>query len=132
VLAGLPNGQYAWRLRAIDSALNGGAVAQGTFNIGPVSTAPEPGLPTVYSLDAVFPNPFALEASIRYALPEAASVEVVVYDLLGRTVATLVDARQEAGFHELRWDGVQVASGTYLVRLRAGDFTATRTVTRAR
>ena len=71
------------------------------------------------------PNPFRDQTTLRYALPEAQDVRIVVYDLLGRQVQTLVDGRQDAGPHQTTWAGQdgargQLASGTYLIRWSAG------------
>lgn len=73
-----------------------------------------------------FPNPFNPETSIRYNLPEAVNVSVVIYDQLGRRVRTLVDnALQQAGYQNVLWDGRDaagrpVATGIYLYKVTAG------------
>jgi hypothetical protein len=77
------------------------------------------------------PNPIRTHATLRYQLPEPMRVTLEVYDLLGRRVTTLVDGRQvEAGTHAYSWTpgaaGEGVSSGTYLLRLRAGETTRTR------
>lgn len=77
------------------------------------------------------PNPIRTHATLRYQLPEPMRVTLEVYDLLGRRVTTLVDGRQvEAGTHAYSWTpgaaGEAVSSGTYLLRLRAGETTRTR------
>ncbi len=132
-LSDLPNGTYTWALRAVDSALNEGPVAQGSFTVGPVSTGPAPGgLPTEFALDAVYPNPFTTAATIRYALPQQSQVDIVVFDMLGRRVATLVESTQPAGYHEVRWDGDGAAVGTYVVRFSTPSFSSSRRLTRSR
>ena len=82
--------------------------------------------PLAFALDAVYPNPVADVAAVRYALPEAADVRLVVFDVLGRAVATLADGPQPAGRHTaaLRTDGL--ASGVYVVQLRSGGDVASR------
>ena len=76
------------------------------------------------------PHPVHSHASLRYQLPEPTRVTLELYDLLGRRVATLVDDRSmQAGTHAHTWTpgaGTAVSSGTYLLRLRAGDVTRTR------
>jgi len=92
-------------------------------------------VPRHYVLFANFPNPFNPVTSIEYALPEAAQVELVVYDLLGQKVRTLVVAQQQsAGYYRLRWDGRDsmgraMASGVYLYRLVTPEFVQTRKMT---
>lgn len=84
------------------------------------------------------PNPFNPETTIRYRLPERSQVRLDVYNTLGQRVTTLVEAEQEPGEHQLRWDsrdeaGQQVASGVYLCRLQVEEQpaqTLTMTVTR--
>jgi photosystem II stability/assembly factor-like uncharacterized protein len=73
-----------------------------------------------------YPNPFNPSTSIRYGLPKASQVNLSVYDMLGREVARLADDREEAGVHEVEFDGSNLATGVYFYRLRAGDFAQTR------
>jgi len=72
------------------------------------------------------PNPFRDRTTIQYVLPKATEVEISVYDLLGRRLHTLVDDRQPAGAHTVRWNGAgsngaPLASGMYFVRMQMGD-----------
>jgi hypothetical protein len=78
-------------------------------------------LPTVIALHSNFPNPFNTYTVIGYDLPEAAHVKMVVYDILGRRVATLVDSEQLAGRHRAVFDANSVASGVYVYRLELND-----------
>ncbi|MCH7639555.1 MAG: T9SS type A sorting domain-containing protein [Bacteroidetes bacterium] len=70
-------------------------------------------------VSAPFPNPFTDQATIRYELSEAMVARMVVYDALGREVAVLADGEQQAGAHEVVFDGVDLAPGTYVVRFEA-------------
>jgi len=83
-------------------------------------------LPGTYALLQNTPNPFNPITEIRYQLPEASEVRIVIYDLLGREVRRLVDGNVEAGYRSAVWDAKEVASGIYLVRMEAGDFVAVR------
>ena len=94
--------------------------------------APTPALPATYALDLPVPNPFAARARFRFALPEDAPVRLVAYDVLGRQVAVLAEGPTPAGWHEASLDGAGLPRGLYVVRLTAGAFTQTRTVTLAR
>jgi hypothetical protein len=89
-------------------------------------------LPESYALESAYPNPFARRATVRYALPEAAEVRLVAYDLLGRRVATLVDGSQTAGYHTVGWDASDLPSGVYVLRLTAGEHAFTERITIAR
>ena len=79
-----------------------------------------------YELSQNYPNPFNPQTMIRYGLPEDAQVRLVVYNVAGQKIKTLVNEEQEAGYHECIWDGKDVASGIYFYRLQAGDFVQTR------
>ena len=88
-------------------------------------------LPTDYGLGQNVPNPFNPSTNISYQLPESGDVRLVVYNLLGQEVRSLVRETMEAGFHTVVWDGKdelgkQVASGIYFYRLQAGTFTDAR------
>lgn len=72
------------------------------------------------------PNPFESRTSIRYGIPQDAFVSLIVYDALGRKVATLVERDQPAGAYETRFDGRGLASGVYFYRLTAGEFQETK------
>ena len=80
------------------------------------------GVPDEYMLDENYPNPFNPETVIRYALPETVEVQLVVYDVLGRHIHTLVDASQQAGYHTVTFEAGDLPSGMYLYRLQAGTF----------
>jgi hypothetical protein len=79
--------------------------------------------PRAFTLAPNYPNPFGGAASARttvaFELPEAARVEVAVFDVLGRWVAVLVEGEREAGRHEAVWEAREAASGLYLARLMA-------------
>ena len=70
-------------------------------------------------ISAPFPNPFTLQTTIRYELPEEMVARMTVYDALGREVAVLVDGEQQAGSYDVVFDGTDLAPGTYVVRFEA-------------
>jgi len=83
-----------------------------------------PPLPNDYVLSQNYPNPFNPGTRLRYELPEAARVTIVVYDILGREIRTLRDANHRPGTFYVDWDGrdsdgIAVASGVYVARFRA-------------
>lgn len=83
-------------------------------------------LPTTFSLSPNYPNPFNPTTTIRFALPEAATVRLTVYDVLGRQVQLLVDEQRPSGRHEVGFEATRLPSGLYFYRIEAGAFTAVR------
>jgi hypothetical protein len=78
------------------------------------------GLPTGFSLDQNFPNPFNPSTSIRFQVPEGGHVSLKVYSLLGQEVATILDEERQAGTYLATFDAHGLASGVYFYRLDAG------------
>ena len=82
-------------------------------------------LPEAFALADNFPNPFNPTTTIQYALPQAADVELTVYNVVGQPVRTLVAEHQSAGRYAVEWDttndsGHSLSSGMYFYRLQAG------------
>ncbi|MBO2010203.1 T9SS type A sorting domain-containing protein [Hymenobacter negativus] len=75
---------------------------------------------------SVFPNPVQGESTISYQVLGSQNVAVRITDLLGREVSTLLNAKQSAGFHELRVSGDALTPGLYLAKVQVGDKVATR------
>jgi len=96
-------------------ALSPDAVA----GVGNERSAP---LPTQYSLEQNFPNPFNPSTIIQFSIPKATRVTLTVYDVLGRVLMTLVDGVRQPGVYQTRVDGSRMASGLYYYRLKAGEF----------
>ena len=85
------------------------------------------GVPRSFGLAPAYPNPFNPATTLAFSLPAEARVTLAVYDATGRRVATLADGVYAAGRHEVAWRPVDLSSGVYCARLRAGGRT---TVTR--
>ncbi len=85
-----------------------------------------PETPFQYRLEQNYPNPWNPNTTISYTLPERGSVLLTLHDILGRRVATLVNAQQEAGHHAVELDGTSLSSGTYIYLLETGAFRASR------
>jgi hypothetical protein len=79
-----------------------------------------------FNLEQNYPNPFNPGTSINYTLAEKSNVTLKVYDVLGKEVATLVNANQDAGKHSISFDGSDLASGLYIYTLNAGNYTSSK------
>ncbi len=86
-------------------------------------------IPETYALRQNFPNPFNPSTEIRFDLPEDAMVSLVIYDVLGREVARLVQEELPAGTHRARFNAGNLPSGVYFYRIQAGDFHNTHRMT---
>jgi hypothetical protein len=88
-------------------------------------------LPDKFALHQNYPNPFNPITTLRYDLPKNSLVNIIIYDLLGRQVKTLVNQTQNAGFKSIIWNatndyGKPVSAGVYLYQIQAGEFVQTR------
>jgi hypothetical protein len=101
---------------------------------GPIVNEAEPDddFPTTYGLSCNYPNPFNPITRLRYEIPHSGGrVEIVVFDVCGRRVKTLVSEPTFPGVYTVQWDGIdetgaRAASGVYFVRMTAGSFGETR------
>jgi hypothetical protein len=82
--------------------------------------------PVQFELRQNYPNPFNPATVVSYQLPVVSDVKVMVYDLLGREVATLVHGKQPAGLHSTTFDAKGLASGVYFYRITAGNFVSVK------
>jgi hypothetical protein len=91
----------------------------------PVSVGVEPveGVPQVYSLEQNYPNPFNPTTAIEYSVPASGLVTLKIYNVLGQEVATLVNQMQTAGKYRVTFEAGKLATGLYMYRLQAGQFT---------
>jgi hypothetical protein len=83
----------------------------------------EPALLRDYTLGPVYPNPFNATVTVPFVLPRSSAVELSLYDLSGRTVATLISGSFTAGAHQVIWNSAGISSGIYFLRLQ-GDLGA--------
>jgi hypothetical protein len=83
-------------------------------------------LPTNYSLSQNFPNPFNPETTIKFSLPQRSRVKLEIFDALGRVVSTLVNGELDAGSYKYNWNASNFASGVYVYRITANDFSSSK------
>ena len=88
-------------------------------------------IPTEFALQQNYPNPFNPVTTIHYDLPKDAMVKVMIYDILGREVKSLVRDVKQAGYHTITWDskdtnGNPVSAGVYFYQIQSKDFVKTK------
>ncbi len=83
-------------------------------------------IPTEFALHHNHPNPFNPTTIIKYDLPQATYVKLVVYNVRGQKVATLVDGLVEVGHQQVVWNAKDISSGIYFYKITAGNFTNMR------
>ncbi len=124
----LPFGKYYWSVQAIDNAFAGSPfAAEQSFTISPTNVEEaDAEIPSKFVLFQSYPNPFNPSTTIEYALPKAAQVEIIIYDVHGQEILVLVNGRKEAGKHAVELNATSLSSGVYFYQLRAGEFMATQ------
>ncbi|MDP8238835.1 MAG: Ig-like domain-containing protein [Candidatus Hatepunaea meridiana] len=85
-------------------------------------------IPDEFYLSRNYPNPFNATTRLSYGLPDASQVSIHIYDIAGRLVETLISSEQTAGHHAVVWDGMNVTSGVYLVKMETANFRSVRKV----
>jgi hypothetical protein len=116
-------GTYYYRLKQVDLD---GTVHLTDPVIARVVTSADETKPLKFSLEQNYPNPFNPTTRIRMHIPIHVDVSLDVHDVLGRSVASLIDESLEPGVYDILFDGSGISSGTYFYRLRAGSFVETK------
>ena len=88
-------------------------------------------IPEVFALHQHYPNPFNPTTQIKYDLPEDALVNITIYDIMGRSIKSLVNSKQTAGYRSIQWNattnlGEPVSAGMYIYMIQAGEFRQVR------
>ncbi|MBK8944725.1 MAG: T9SS type A sorting domain-containing protein [Ignavibacteriae bacterium] len=96
-----------------------------------ITSIKETKIPTNFTLYQNYPNPFNPTTTIKYSIPskvksETSNVKIIIYDILGKEVATLVNENQSAGEYEVNFSASNLSSGTYIYRLQVGEFSQTK------
>jgi len=89
----------------------------------------EPAIPKAFALLSNYPNPFNPTTTLTFTLDQPGTVQLAVYDLLGRQVALLTNGQLQAGTYRVGWDGSPLASGSYIARLTTPAGITTRLMT---
>lgn len=111
------------REQGLDEENPGSRTYEYSYEYGVISQiAGEDDLPQEYELGRAYPNPFNPTTGIHYELPEEAEVQLTVYDVTGREIATLVNETQPAGKYQITFEAINLATGTYIYRITANDW----------
>ena len=116
------NTTYYWRVNGRNAL--GASNWSEVWNFSTLATGVKDGneFPTKFSLSQNYPNPFNPSTTIRYGLAEKSHVRLEVFNILGQSVALLIDGEQAAGFHSAVFESSGLASGVYVYRLSANAF----------
>jgi len=114
----LSTGKYSYRLKQIDN--------NGNFEYFILSNTVEVGTPSKFNLSQNYPNPFNPVTKINYAVAVAGQVTLKVYDMTGREIKILVNEVKSPGFYTVDFNGLNLASGIYIYKLSANNFTDTK------
>ena len=113
----LQEGSFTYRLKQIDF--------DGTYTYSEeVNVDVE--IPLEYALEQNYPNPFNPSTTIKYSIPEDGFVKLAIYNMLGEEVAAIVNTTQKAGRYEVNFNASGLASGVYVYRIEAANFTASK------
>lgn len=111
-------GMWYYRLKQID--LDGAVHFSEGIQVDVLTGVNEKPLPKEFALDQNYPNPFNPATNIEYAVPRESRVQLVVYNVLGQQVATLVDEVKSAGYYTAPFNATSFSSGLYFYRMNAG------------
>jgi DNA-binding beta-propeller fold protein YncE len=119
---------YYYRVAAVDT--NGNLALSNISSGVTLDLVATLGVPEQFSLSQNYPNPFNPSTTLKFEVPKAGRVELVIFDLLGREVNRLVDRHLDPGYFEIRWDGrnqngIPLATGLYFARMVAVDYVKT-------
>ncbi|MCK4578653.1 MAG: T9SS type A sorting domain-containing protein, partial [Candidatus Marinimicrobia bacterium] len=115
-----------WRITEAEAAADG----REAFGVRIDNAMKSTNMPSSYALHQNYPNPFNPITTLKFDVPTAGPVELVIYDLLGREINRLVDRNLEPGYFEIKWDGntdwgIPVATGLYFARMGAPGYVKT-------
>jgi hypothetical protein len=132
----LSNWNFWWRTRLYETPQTrifhdpGGTIVEYTnvsyytSMLTGLETIPE--IPEEFNLSQNYPNPFNASTKIKYSVPSNEFVKMVVFDITGKEITTLVNENKTAGIYEITFDASNYPSGVYYYKLTADNFTETR------
>ena len=82
--------------------------------------------PQNFAINQIYPNPFNPITTIQYSLNQNANIQILIYDIQGRAITTLIDRFQTVGYHSVIWDASKFSSGIYFLNMSAGEIAETK------
>ena len=115
---------------AVDQFLT---LEEGTLHTVGVAEAPDSEIPKEFALSQNYPNPFNPLTTLKCQLPKAEHVTLTIYNIRGQKVRTLVNEVKQPGSYKIEWNGknsfrLEVGTGLYVVRMKAGEFTESKKI----
>jgi uncharacterized protein (TIGR03790 family) len=121
---GAASGAYTYRLKQIDN--DGQFVYSSEVTLTVTGTEQTSAAPLNFDLGQNYPNPFNPSTMITYSIASPQLVRLVLYDITGRVVATLVNSHMDAGTYSVQWNAGAMPSGVYFYKLDAGNFSSVK------
>jgi hypothetical protein len=104
-----------------------GIILKTTDGGGPIGVIPISNeIPTEFRLEQNYPNPFNPNTKFKIQIAKTGNVKIVVFDILGREIETLVNQKLQPGIYEFDWNASAYPSGVYLYRMTAGEYIQTK------
>ena len=123
------DGSWEYWITSVDSAGNESDASEPVSVV--LASEQEAAIPTVYALHKNYPNPFNPTTQIRYDLVKSEFVSIIIYDVMGRKIKSLININQDAGYRSIYWNatndlGQPVSAGMYIYTIQAGEFRQTK------
>ena len=83
-------------------------------------------IPKEFKLYTNYPNPFNPTTIIKFDIPKEIHVKIVIYDIQGKTIQTLLESKVNAGKYEIEWNGTNYPSGVYFYKMETGEYTSVK------
>jgi hypothetical protein len=126
--ANIQSGQNVviWAKQDLSGNMSAVQVQQISTSVTAVTNDKGNQIPAEYVLKQNYPNPFNPSTTIQFSLPKDDFVTLVVYNVLGQEVVTLINSPMSSGLHVVKFNGLNLTSGVYLYKLKAGNFTSVK------